>query len=172
MPIRKSDLRKYSHDSCEYVVLHAKWRAQRGKKPSHNFGSLKNPRKVLDFVRRFAYFPVKGKYLAGVDISRYVCSSCGVSGCKLWRPYQTFNIELLCATCASKKEEKDISTLDATGRYESDFGKTDQIGWYVPAVLSEDTTDKAYVYWGYSAVPGPGVDWWRNLPTFPKEKAA
>ncbi len=38
--------------------------------------------------------------------------------------------------------------------------KTDQIGWRVPAVPTEEND----TYWGYTSVPTPGVDWWQNLP--------
>ena len=37
--------------------------------------------------------------------------------------------------------------------------KTDQIGWRIPAVPTEDGT-----YWGYTSVPSPGVQWWTELP--------
>jgi len=39
--------------------------------------------------------------------------------------------------------------------------RTDQIGWRVPAVPTEDGKS----YWGYTSVPQPGCDWWSNLPT-------
>jgi hypothetical protein len=38
--------------------------------------------------------------------------------------------------------------------------KTDQIGWRVPAV----PTEEGDTYWGYTSVPDPGVEWWQNLP--------
>lgn len=40
-------------------------------------------------------------------------------------------------------------------------GGTDQIGWRVPAV----PTEEGDTYWGYTSVPEPGVQWWRLLPT-------
>jgi len=43
--------------------------------------------------------------------------------------------------------------------------RTDQIGWRVPAVPTEEND----TFWGYSTVPQPGCDWWSNLPTMPKE---
>ena len=39
--------------------------------------------------------------------------------------------------------------------------RTNQIGWRVPAVPTED----GETYWGYTSVPQPGCDWWSNLPT-------
>ncbi len=39
--------------------------------------------------------------------------------------------------------------------------RTDQIGWRVPAVPTEDGKS----YWGYTSVPQPGCDWWGSLPT-------
>jgi hypothetical protein len=38
--------------------------------------------------------------------------------------------------------------------------RTDQIGWRVPAVPTEEND----TYWGYTSVPQPGCDWWYNLP--------
>ncbi len=39
--------------------------------------------------------------------------------------------------------------------------RTDQIGWRVPAVPTEEND----TYWGYTSVPTPGVEWWCRLPT-------
>lgn len=94
----------------------------------------------------------------------YKCGTCGKSGCKLWREYQTFLDQqtLECCDCAGKGQDKDVSTIDADGRRESDIcGRTDQIGWRIPAVPTEDGS----TYWGYSSVPQAGVNWWRSLPT-------
>ena len=97
----------------------------------------------------------------------YICCRCGAAGCKLWREYQTFldHQTLLCAKCAGKDQKKDVSAIDAAGRYESGdlLGKIDQIGWYVPAVPTEQND----TYWGYTSVPEAGCTWWRNLPTHP-----
>jgi hypothetical protein len=38
--------------------------------------------------------------------------------------------------------------------------KTDQIGWRVPAVPTEDGD----TFWGYTSVPQTGCDWWASLP--------
>jgi hypothetical protein len=43
----------------------------------------------------------------------------------------------------------------------TDRERTDQIGWRVPAVPTEDGKS----YWGYTSVPQPGCDWWESLPT-------
>lgn len=96
----------------------------------------------------------------------YVCGKCGASGCKLWREYQTFlnHQNLRCAPCAAETEEEDISNIDKDGLRESNHGmKTDQIGWYIPAVPTEEND----TYWGYTSVPERGVQWWRGLPTLP-----
>lgn len=79
----------------------------------------------------------------------YKCSKCGIRGVKLWRPYNSFNIELLCAACAEIDQKKKV-----------DLEKSDQIGWFIPAVPSEDGVG----YWGYTSVPQAGVDWWKKLP--------
>lgn len=102
----------------------------------------------------------------------YVCENCGGTNCKLWREYQTFCPSLMCATCAAVLQGKDISGMDADGLYPSvmeingedvDMGRSDQIGWMVPAVPDEEGAG----YWGYTSVPQAGCDWWKNLPSFP-----
>lgn len=95
----------------------------------------------------------------------YVCCKCGAQNVKLWRLYQTFleHQELTCAFCSGKLEDKDVSTIGSDGLYYSDFGKTDQIGWRIPAIPTEDGES----YWGYSSVPLNGVDWWKNLESKP-----
>lgn len=99
----------------------------------------------------------------------YKCSECGAANCKLWREYQTspHDKTLLCARCAAKAGDKDISSMDEYGRWAEDPTRPtvthDQIGWYVPAVPTEDND----TYWGYTSVPHAGCLWWANLPTFP-----
>ena len=93
----------------------------------------------------------------------YKCDSCGATGCKLWQQYQTFSPKLLCCNCAGKDQGKDVSSIDKNGRRPSEHGRTDQIGWYVPAVPDEEGVG----YWGYTSVPDSGVRWWRKLPTKP-----
>jgi hypothetical protein len=68
---------------------------------------------------------------------------------------------LLCAACAAGKQKKDISSMGADGRCLDDAERwTDQIGWYVPAIPDEEGVG----YWGYTAVPTEGVNWWQALP--------
>lgn len=108
------------------------------------------------------------EYINSETPKSYVCSSCGVSGCKLWREYQTCDPQLLCCICAGRVDKKDVSTVDAEGLRKSEYGsRTDQIGWYVPAIPVEEEEES---YWGYTSVPPDGVTWWKNLPTFSKEK--
>lgn len=104
----------------------------------------------------------------------YECGTCGKSGCKLWREYQTFldQQSLSCCDCAGKSQKKDVSTideegcilcepfLDANGREIGSRYRCDQIGWRVPAIPTEDGS----TYWGYSSVPQKGVNWWKRLP--------
>lgn len=102
----------------------------------------------------------------------YFCSKCNAKGVKLWRPYNSFNIRLLCADCAAEDQGKDISSMDEYGSHESKLsdgtpaGKCDQIGWFVPAVPTEDAHPgfkDSLAYWGYTSVPQEGVDWWKRL---------
>lgn len=103
--------------------------------------------------------------------AHYKCGKCGATNCKLWREYQTFRINLRCANCAAETEQKDIRDIDADGRRADKTipgHRTDQIGWYIPAVPTEDTEQ---AYWGYTSVPPEGCEWWRRLPTRPQQEA-
>ncbi len=84
--------------------------------------------------------------------SFYVCSACKAGGLKLWRQYQTFadHIQLLCAACAEKDQDKPI-----------DLSESDSCGWLVPAV---PTLDANAPYWGYTSAPAEGCAWWKALP--------
>lgn len=96
----------------------------------------------------------------------YKCGTCGATGCKLWREYQT-SLEhqtLECCLCASKSQGKDVSGIDDAGTVEWNGQRIDQLGWRVPAVPTEDGN----TYWGYSSVPQTGVSWWQALPTRPR----
>lgn len=98
--------------------------------------------------------------------TNYCCHKCGASGVKLWCDYQTFlnHQSLLCVVCCGKEQRKDINSIDKGGRVEHYLvGKTDQIGWRVPAVPTEEND----IYWGYTSVPDDGVQWWKRLPAFP-----
>lgn len=46
----------------------------------------------------------------------------------------------------------------------SEKERTDQIGWRVPAV----PTQEGDTFWGYTSVPEDGCDWWRKLPVAQK----
>lgn len=106
-------------------------------------------------------------YASGATPDDYKCEKCTANGCKLWRQYQSFYIELLCVDCAGKDQKKDISSLNERGQIKSESweGFTDQIGWLVPAVPAENNVS----YWGYMSVPEDGCEWWRKLPNRPKD---
>ena len=165
MSVKTSDVHNHKYGTPEYVVLHGKWRQSRGKEPSATLCFEKNPRRALEIAMKYVYFPIGkgGQYLGGIAPLNYVCCRCNVHGVKLWRRYQTCKSELLCAQCAATDQCEDISGLRSDGKRPSELsGFTDQIGWFVPAVPCEDIDG----WWGYTSVPGPGVDWWRNLPNF------
>ncbi len=92
----------------------------------------------------------------------YRCSKCRQGGVKLWRlPHgakcSKTGAELLCALCLVP----DLS-VDQYGRMRTEWGDSDQVNDWLPAVPSGDT------FWGYSSVPKCDVDWWRALPTYSK----
>jgi len=103
------------------------------------------------------------KYKEGAIPEGYICGKCGAKGCRLWRPYQTFldGITLLCANCAEKDQKKELEL-----EVDRDYITCDQIGWFVPAV----PTEEGDTYWGYTSVPRGGCDWWDSLPIRPGQK--
>lgn len=81
----------------------------------------------------------------------YRCSSCGVTGRRLWRLYNDMaGGELRCLECAEIHQHR-----------RADLESSDRIGEYVPAVPSEDNR----TWWGYSSVPKRAVSWWKRLPS-------
>lgn len=102
-----------------------------------------------------------------MSVPDYSCGQCGARDCKLWREYNAFYRPkaLRCAMCAAASTGEDISDIDADGRRKStviEIARTDQIGYYIPAVPTDDGT-----FWGYTSVPQDGVEWWKRLPTLP-----
>ena len=100
------------------------------------------------------------------DARDYSCHRCAGSGLKLWRRYNQFldHQRLLCAVCCGHESGEDVSTIDESGRRITEYGRTDQIGWWIPAV----PTVEGDTFWGYASVPQDRVDWWRALPTTPE----
>ncbi len=92
----------------------------------------------------------------------YKCGTCGATNCKLWREYQVMggSMAIECCDCAGKSQEKDVRDIDDQGMRSDGYGKTDSIGWRVPAVPTLDGG-----WWGYTSVPQEGVNWWTALPT-------
>lgn len=101
---------------------------------------------------------------------KYHCDKCKAKNVKLWRGVHGCaddnGHKLLCATCLApnvkvdedgKAEESD--DLEILGEYRM---RTDQVKGWLPAIPVGDT------YWGYSSVPSQDVEWWVNLPTYPK----
>ncbi|MCX6744572.1 MAG: hypothetical protein NTX82_03540 [Candidatus Parcubacteria bacterium] len=107
-------------------------------------------------------FYAKGHIPAG-----YFCSECGATNCKLWRRAYTFQPKFLCAVCAAKNQKEDITTIDRKGTIPYKDGyRTDNIGWYVPAIPTEDRRG----YWTNASVPKLASLWWNRLPTLPPPK--
>ncbi len=95
----------------------------------------------------------------------YRCGSCGTDGVKLWRYGSTFKVELRCAACAVKEvaaegDMKPDAVVGCDGKIVWEYGLSDQIGSFVPAVPSESNDG----YYWYTSVPPGGVAWWKRLP--------
>jgi len=118
-----------------------------------------------DGMRIVSVESYKDSFYRNGDVPKdYKCSKCGAQGIKMWRQYNTFadHIELMCGQCALEDQGKK-GPLDDRGMRQSevDNEKTDQIGWLVPAIPTEDES----TFWGYTSVPASGVRWWKALPT-------
>jgi len=89
-----------------------------------------------------------------------------VTGVKMWREYNTFAdcTKILCGPCAMKDQGK-VAEIGPDGKRETDFGRTDQIGWLVPCV----PVAKEDKFWGYTSVPADACAWWDALPTIALE---
>ena len=103
------------------------------------------------------------------DTITYVCSSCGATNCKLWRPAQTFSAPLFCANCVAERDDtSNLASLDSQDRSVCDLTPDLRTyclgGYHVPAVPTPDWTTG---FWGYLAIPPEGLAWWHYLPTFP-----
>lgn len=148
--------REYDEDIGQEVLCHHHVSAIRAY-----WGNLaKTPRPEHGHRQRRLAVKAAAAYLRGADLPGYICGDCGAEGIKLWREYNTCAdyTRLLCASCACADQGKpdDVDASGYRGRRRSD-----QIGWFVPAVPTEDLS----TYWGYSSVPEAGVTWWRRLPT-------
>lgn len=53
--MRKRPDKDLPHDWCLYVILHAEWRASRGKKPSMSYNDIRNPKKALEEAMKDQY---------------------------------------------------------------------------------------------------------------------
>lgn len=166
--MNKSELSKrFKPGTAEYVVMHHLWQKSRNRNSSAAFSWQPDPRKALAWAKKYAYFPETktGAYLDGKVPEDYKCCECGAVGCKLWRDYGSYSsLELVCCVCAAREQKKNIKDIDADGmRSTGGRSRTDQIGWYLPAVPYEDGGG----FWAYTSVPSLGCEWWRKLPTKP-----
>lgn len=83
----------------------------------------------------------------------YQCTNCGLSGFRLYRPYQSSADKLLCANCAAANQKRRINP-EAPGT----------IGWMVAAIPDEHGN-----FWGYTSVPDDRMVWWYSMPLRPEQ---
>lgn len=110
---------------------------------------------------------IRGYLMDPLVSERYVCSTCGARGVKLWRGIGDAS-EAWCSKCGMAQAGYE-DTVDALGKHtEGRHGISDQIynpeqGQnllpYVPAPNEGGGT------WGYTSVPPEGCLWWQHLPT-------
>ncbi len=89
----------------------------------------------------------------------YACT-CGVTGVKLWRRYNTCldGQNLKCRACA-EAEQGPAGGLEPRHGRGSGMGNTTAIGWRVPAI-----PDNTGTYWGFTSTPEDAFTWWLALP--------
>lgn len=90
----------------------------------------------------------------------YKCETCGKTKVKLWRDYM--GTTLSCVDCTLNNAGLTGTLVDDNGRRETEYGKTDQLGWYVPAI---QVVPGFEMLWGYTSVPQNRVEEWCKLPT-------
>ena len=95
-------------------------------------------------------------YFSDLTPCDYRCTECGASGVRLWRLSNSFWPGRLCVRCVERETGKSPIV--------GDDPKMHQHKSYVAAVPCEDGSGT----WGYTSVPGPGVEWWDRLPIFPR----
>lgn len=95
------------------------------------------------------------------DPATYQCAECHTNGVKLWRMGSSSHVLLQCYLCVCKKEGVDPTSVDVDGTVPSRMGhgRSDQIGYHVPAVPHPTGG-----YWQYAAVDTDGAAWWRAMP--------
>lgn len=103
----------------------------------------------------------------------YACHRCGEVGVKLWREAQTFDVKLTCVNCLEVIEAGgtyafDVADIAADGTHPGSRGQqTDQIGWWLPAVVVQaDLPD--LVFWGYTSSTAEDYWIWSALPLHPE----
>jgi len=113
-------------------------------------------------------FPFHLKHYANVAPYDYECNGCGATRCKLWRLHNKPDIpSLACVDCAAQYQDMELVDLDDAGTHVRAYGdRTNQIGWFVPAVPA---TDNAGEYWEYDQIPEERYEWWEGLPNRPLE---
>lgn len=101
-----------------------------------------------------------------MDSDIYACGRCGEVDVKLWRPYQSFTINLLCTDCLGVVAS--ISVLEV----EQGFVLREQHpDWPIhlalgsPAWCPAVPTDDPGGFWGYTSIPIERLIWWFELPT-------
>ena len=112
------------------------------------------------------------EYLANLSLTRYICNGCGAFFVKLWRAFCSDTIVLFCANCASKDQNEKIKKMDKKGCHRNTSNKkTDQIGGFVPAIPTPDSTEDNLEWQPFGAIPEKAYAWWRRLPSlYPRRK--
>lgn len=102
----------------------------------------------------------------------YACHRCGEVGVKLWREAHSMSVLLTCVNCLEAIEAGgdhafDVGDIAEDGTRMGEYGLTDQIGWWLPAVLVQADLPHLH-YWGYTSSSPEDYAAWLDLPLHPE----
>ena len=96
----------------------------------------------------------------------YLCSNCKENGVKLWRKEN--EPEVYCCTCTVAKSRYTLIDLQDDGTiFSEEFGRTNQIGDYFPAIMYEVENDKLVWCDKNQVEDDRCLRWWEELPSRP-----
>ncbi|MCA9358044.1 hypothetical protein KC902_02160 [Candidatus Kaiserbacteria bacterium] len=156
----------FKRGSAEHTYLDYLERVARGEKGAIITFKDRSGAEAMRLALAFAYFPIGHSYLENGAPNDYRCAHCeaGHPPKKLWRRINKIPLVFACATHAALFEGRTLEDFDQSGEHTLTEGRfagmrTSMIGYYVPAIPTEDGN-----YWPHNHTPDSALLWWQNLP--------